>query len=494
MVLWLLLLGFITYFILRQRVAHLTRTPVWVLWLVLMTPALIWTAWFVIHGDRDPLPTEVALGAFVVSPIVYWLLFFWGRRDLRPPPEAVTPGDTVPTSATETDSGRPGATVAELRVLNEEEERELRDCFDWTVYPLHQIDYRPQAVLCKGQLRSKPDAAYQKIRDNIEAKFGDRFLIIFQEDFKGKPFFILVPNPQQNASFDDLNKPGLALLLAGITLFTTTVVGTHIAGFSPEQLQSDPSLLLGGLPYALALMAILGIHESGHYFAAAYYKIKTTLPYFIPFPIFLGTFGAFVQIRSPMPNRKVLFDVSIAGPIAGLVVTLPLLMWGLVHSTVVEMPPETGIFTIDAMDPSFSLMLTVLSKIALGSQLTVNSAIDLHPIAVAGYIGLIVTALNLMPVGQLDGGHIVHAMFGQLPAARIGQISRFLLLALAALVQPGWLLWAIFLFLMPIIDSPALNDITELDNRRDFIGLLAIALLLAIVLPAPSLVMNWLNG
>lgn len=494
MILWLLLLGFITYIILRQRVAHLTRTPVWVLWLAVMAPAFLWMAWFVIHRDRSPLPKEVALGSFVVSPLIYWMLFFWGRRDMHSGLNPDPGGDSVPESPRmkAVSRGFPPVNPQELRALNDGEEQELRDCFDWTVYALHQIDYRPQAVICRGQLRSPPESAYQKICAKIEDKFGDRFLIIFQEDFKGQPFFLLVPNPQQTLSQDELNKPLIALSLAGITLFTTTLFGTELAGFSLEEVQSDPSLLLQGLPYAVALMLILGIHESGHYLAAVFYKIKTTLPYFIPFPFLLGTFGAFIKIQSPMPNRKVLFDVSIAGPLAGFVVTLPLLWWGLVHSTIVPIPENPGIFQITALDPKTSLILAFLSKLALGSQLTLTSAIHLHPVAVAGYIGLIATALNLIPVGQLDGGHIIHAMFGQVKAVRIGQITRIAFLGIAW-IHRLWVIWAVLLFFMPIVDSPALNDVSELDNRRDLLGLLAIALLLAIVLPAPRLITQWLN-
>lgn len=492
MVFWLLLLGIITYIILRTRVAHLTRTPLWVLWLVLMTPAFIWTAWFVVHGNNEPLPTEVAVGSFILSPIIYWFAFSWGRRDFRPPPaEGVATSSTEESDSEQKDGGLPK--LADVRPISAEEEQELRDCFDWTVYPLHKLDYRPQAIICRGQLRSRPEVAYQRIREKIEGKFGDRFAIIFQEDFHGKPFFILVPNITPTPDGSQLNKPLLALSLAAITLFTTTVVGTTLGGISPETLQSQPTLLVEGLPYAISLMTILGIHESGHYLAAIAHNIRTTLPYFIPFPIFLGTFGAFVQIRSPMPNRKVLFDISIAGPMAGFVVTLPILFWGLANSTVVELPEDPSMFSIDALDPTFSLLLLLLSKFALGSQLTPTSGIDLHPVAIAGYIGLIVTAFNLLPVGQLDGGHIVHGMFGQRQAARIGQVSRFLVLGLAVL-QPSWFLLAVFLFFMPIIDSPALNDISELDNRRDLCGLLAIAVLLLIILPAPNLVMNWLQG
>ncbi|MFM5946224.1 MAG: site-2 protease family protein, partial [Dolichospermum sp.] len=136
--------------------------------------------------------------------------------------------------------------------------------------------------------------------------------------------------------------------------------------------------------------------------------------------------------------------------------------------------------------------LALFCKLALGSELTVKSAIDLHPVAVAGFLGLIVTALNLMPVGQLDGGHIVHAMFGQRTAVMIGQIARLSLLILA-LIREEFLLWAIILLFIPLSDEPALNDVTELDNKRDFIGLMSMVLLLLIVLPLPQFLANLLQ-
>jgi membrane-associated protease RseP (regulator of RpoE activity) len=251
-------------------------------------------------------------------------------------------------------------------------------------------------------------------------------------------------------------------------------------------------ILLQGLPYALGLMTILGIHELGHYLTARFYKIRSTLPYFIPMPFFLGTFGAFIQMRSPIPNRKALFDVSVAGPIAGFIATLPLIIWGLAHSNIVPLNDKTSFLNPDALNPKYSILLAILSKIALGSELTAKTAIDLHPVAVAGFLGLIVTALNLMPVGQLDGGHIVHAMFGQRTAMLIGQIARLLLLMLS-LVQPEFFVWAIILLFIPLIDEPALNDVTELDNKRDILGLLAMVLLVIIILPMPQAIANLLQ-
>ncbi|MBW4574970.1 MAG: site-2 protease family protein [Aphanothece sp. CMT-3BRIN-NPC111] len=493
---WLLLilLGLLTYFIVKRSVANITRTPVWLLWLVIMTPALIWSAWTLVYGEKTPIPPALAIGPFVGCSLLYWLLIQWGRK-----PPSSEPGVAAAPQKQDSDASQTtddGGDISKLRPISATEETNLRNCFPWSIYYLENIEYRPQAVLCRGKLRSNPDAAYKTIREKIEGQFGDRFFVLFQESLSGKPFFALVPNPQAQATdkpkSEPLTRPGLALLLLLITLFTTTVIGAEIAGISSKQLQSNPAVLLQGLPYALALMTILGIHELGHYFTAVFYKIRTTLPYFIPLPFFLGTFGAFIQMRSPIPNRKALFDLGISGPLSGFIVTLPLLLWGLAHSTLVPLSDNSGIWNFESLNPRLSLLLTLLSKWALGSELTSKMAIDLHPVAIAGYIGLVVTALNLIPVGQLDGGHIVHAMFGQRIGAVIGQIARLLVLGLAFL-QPELLLWAVILLFMPVADEPALNDVSELDNWRDFGGLLALALLVSILLPVPGTLTQLLN-
>jgi len=488
---FLLLLGLATYLMVQRSVAPITRTPVWLLWLVLMTPAFVLSGWTLIYGAKQPPPPSLLIWPSVVCLLLYWLLFQWGRRaprDTQTQAQVTEPQSVI----------HPTAEPLPVRPIEPTEETQLRNCFPWSIYYVQNIEYRPQAVVCRGQLRTTPSNAYQQIKENVEAQFGDRFLLIFQEGLNGKPFFVLVPNIQAAKEVnarrnpESLTRPGLALLLLAATLVTTTLVGAKIAGVEPTTLQSNPAVLLKGLPYALGLMTILGIHELGHYLTAKFYKIRSTLPYFIPMPFFLGTFGAFIQMRSPIPNRKALFDVSIAGPIAGFVATLPLLIWGLAHSEVVPLTEKTGLLNPDALNPKYSILLALLSKLALGSQLTSKSAIDLHPLAVAGFLGLIVTALNLMPVGQLDGGHIIHAMFGQRTAMAIGQISRVLLLLLS-LIQDEFLLWAIILLFIPLIDEPALNDVTELDNGRDILGLLAMTLLVVIVLPLPQAIASLLQ-
>lgn len=497
--LFLLLLGLATYFMVQLSVAPITRTPVWLMWLVLMTPVFLLSGWALLYGAKQPPPPDLIIWSLLICVPLYWILFQWGRQLPR--------GTQTQTQTLESQSAsHPIVEPVPVRPIEQTEETQLRNCFPWSVYYIENIEYRPQTVICRGHLRTAPSNAYQQIKTNIEAQFGDRFLVIFQEGMNGKPFFVLVPNPQAakegNTRRDRevLTRPGLALMLLAVTLVTTTFVGAMLAGVDPKIRGSDLTVLLKGLPYSLGLMTILGIHELGHYLTARFYKIRSTLPYFIPIPFFLGTFGAFIQIRSPMPNRKALFDVSVAGPIAGFIVTLPILVWGLAHSDIVSLTAKISTLNPIALNPKDSILLALLSKLVLGSALTSTSAIRLHPVAVAGFLGMIVTAFNLMPVGQLDGGHIVHAMFGQRKAILIGQVARFLLLGVV-LIQlqgtpsaiPQYLIWVSILWLIPLVDEPALNDVTELDNGRDILGLLTMALLLLIVLPLPQAIASLLQ-
>jgi membrane-associated protease RseP (regulator of RpoE activity) len=246
--------------------------------------------------------------------VLYWVLFDWGRTPIKDRKKSPTPDAIQPAI-------HPTVESVPVRPIDSEEESKLRSCFSWSTYYIHNIEYRPQAVICQGQLRTSGDKAYQQIKEKIEAEFGDRFILIFQQSLNDKPIFLLVPNHEykkaNGGEKEKLTKPGLALLLLGLTLITTTLMGAIIAGVKAQEISSNPVLVLQGLPYALSLITILGIHEMGHYLTAKFYKIRTTLPYFIPIPFFLGTFGAFIRMRSPVPNRKALFDVSIAGPIAG---------------------------------------------------------------------------------------------------------------------------------------------------------------------------------
>jgi membrane-associated protease RseP (regulator of RpoE activity) len=499
MKLWLILilLSLITYYLVQRSVSKITKTPVWLCWLVMMLPAFIWTAWASFFGEERPLPLVLIVLPFVICPFLYGWLIQIGRLSKTEAEQVESSNSIEAETKPSLDAAKPNTAreLSQVRPINATEEKALRSCFPWNIYYLQHIDYRPQAILCRGKLRTLSEEAYQKIKTNVEQAFGDRFFLIFQESFGGQPFFALVPNPQaqqkQRRAIKKITRPGLALGLLFIALITTTQAGLEMSGITWEQLESNPSLIVSGLAYSLALISIFGIHELSHYLVACYYHIRTTLPYFIPFPFFLGTLGAFMQRQEPFPHRKALFDVSIVGPVVGFLVTLPILLWGLSLSELVPLQ-DANIINIEALDLRFSFLLAVLGKIALGSQLQPGMGVHLHPLAIAGYIGLWIAALNLMPVGSLDGGHIVHAVFGQQTAMIVGQVTRFVAV-LFALLHPHFWIWAIILWFIPLIDQPALNDVTELDQWRDLSGLLALALLVIILLPLPVTVAQWFN-
>lgn len=487
----LVFLGIMSYLIVRRTVTQLADTPIALLWLALMSPPIVLVIWGAFLPEGETLPFAIVLIPFLVGGVFYsWLVRRGRQKYLAAHPAQSEAGVAEEPSNPETQNSSVDHPLTTI------EENTLRTCFPWGVFYLQSVDYRPQAILCRGRLATNPDAAYARVHKNIESNFGDRFLLIFQEGQPDKPFFALVPNPlardkQSPATADELNRPWLAFGLLLVTLFTTTMIGTGLAGMPLEEVRLDPGLLQQGLSYSVPLLAILGVHELSHYFTACYYKVRATLPYFVPIPFFLGTFGAFIQIRSPMPHRRALFDVAIAGPLGSFILSLPLLLWGLSLSGTVDWAEESSLLNFNSLDPRFSFFLGVLSKLALGSQLSPETVINLHPLAIAGYLGIIVTALNLMPVGQLDGGHIVHAMFGQRKAIIIGQVTR-LLMVLFGLIRQEFLLWALLLLLMPTIDEPALNDVTELDNRRDVLGFVALTLLVVILLPMPPILAGWL--
>jgi membrane-associated protease RseP (regulator of RpoE activity) len=482
---WLLFLGIFTYVVVKRSVGSITRTPIWVLWLVMMMPAFTLAAWVIVNGAESPAPAGLLLVLFISCPLLYWGLLQWGRKPVAKPHASetgVTPPATTP----------PQPAKPVLRPIDKEEEATLQRCFPWTVYYLQNIEYRPQAMICRGQLRASPTVAYETVCDNIRHNFGDRFLVIFQEGLQGKPVFALVPNPQAQTTQtvqkpQRLTRPGLALGLFLVTLFTTTGAGAALAGISEAQLQTNPALFFQGLPYAVALMLILGCHEFGHYLMARRYNMPATLPYFIPVPFFLGTFGAFIQLRAPVPNRRALFDVGIAGPLAGLVVALPLLLWGLGQSTVVPMPPEgSTLLNFEALDPKASLMLALLAKLVLGGKSGGQPGYPPEPGSDRRLSGAGGHRLKFNASGPVRWRP--HRPCYVWSAYRGCGRPNFSPAGVAPGVCPSRIAnLGHFAVLYPRRRRTRMDDISELDDRRDMLGLLALTLLVMIVLPAPGI-------
>lgn len=310
---------------------------------------------------------------------------------------------------------------------------------------------------------------------------GSGWAAVLDEDHAGRPAVSLVP---QDAVTPPAYKrrPWLNLLLLGATFVTTAWAG---AAHQTGQIVKDPALLVHGLPYAVALLVILGAHELGHYFAARRHGMDVTLPYFVPIPFGLGTFGAFIQLRSPSPTRKSLFDMAVAGPLAGLVAAVPALLIGPPLSTMVR-PTATGPAAGAGISVGSSLLLAGLAKLSLGHSLAEAHRVVLNPIAFAGWLGLLLTALNLLPIGQLDGGHIADAMFGRRRSALLGTLSLVILFVFGIFVWSGLLLWAFIIYLIAGRKGlSALDNVTPLDGRRRALGVATFALLIAILLPVP---------
>lgn len=271
--------------------------------------------------------------------------------------------------------------------------------------------------------------------------------------------------------------------LLGLTLLTTTIVGVVFTrGFETSRpldldqyvnllpvLAAHPLLLLDGLAFSLTLLTILLSHELGHYFACRYYGIDASLPYFLPAPTPIGTLGAFIRIRSPIYTRRALLDVGIAGPLAGFVVLLPLLFLGVASSKVIPGIAERGDLAFGTPAILRALEWVVFPGVP-------SSDILLHPVARGAWVGILATALNLIPIGQLDGGHILYAFAGQ----RHKLLSRLFvvgLLPLGIFYSHTWLVWAALLFFFAL-RHPTIFDDTPLDRNRVLLGLAALAVFL----------------
>lgn len=223
----------------------------------------------------------------------------------------------------------------------------------------------------------------------------------------------------------------------------------------------------------------------GHFFTARKHGIKVTPPFFIPVPFALGTFGAFIQMKSPTQNRRSLFDVAVAGPLAGLLVAVPALLIGLQNSEVLSPDVEPSRSMMGGTSVGSSLLFALISKVVIGEQLHDGNVLRLSPLAFAGWLGLLVTALNLLPIGQLDGGHIARAMFGRRVGEIISSVAMWSLFLLALFVWPGLLFWAILVFFIAGRGTPPLNDLTPISPRRMGLGYATFLILALILIPLP---------
>jgi membrane-associated protease RseP (regulator of RpoE activity) len=326
-----------------------------------------------------------------------------------------------------------------------------------------------RVVSLTGKLLMDAEAAFSTLERRLES-LG--YLPILSRD-KGQDRILMVPAPARKRT----SRLWVNVVLFLATVGTVTLGGALMEGYSP--LADGPTGVLRGLPFACALLGILVTHEAAHFLAARAHGMRASLPYFIPVPFSaVGTFGAVIRMESPIKDRKTLLDVGLSGPLAGLAVSLVVLVMGLRLSEVTTWVPEAPLMPLGT-----GLLVDWITEAVLG-PLADYQVVVLHPIALAGWFGIFITFINLIPVSQLDGGHAGYAFFG--PAHRFVAILVFVGMLALGLFSQWWFLWAVLVFALGgLRHPPPLNDITPLDPKRRVLGILAFVLLFLLGTPRP---------
>lgn len=269
--------------------------------------------------------------------------------------------------------------------------------------------------------------------------------------------------------------PYLHLIFFILTFFSTLIAGALQKGIN---IIEEPLRIYEGLPFSLTLLTILMSHELSHYFSSRMHNTQATLPFFIPAPSIIGTFGAFIKMKSPIETRKALIDIGASGPIAGFIVSVFASIIGLSYSEIVPSHDPSGILALGD-----SILFTVISGIVIGTP-PASYDILLHPVAFAGWIGFFVTSLNLLPIGQLDGGHILYAFIGERHRT-VSMVLVVLLSILGLFYWEGWAVWALLMFLLGLKHPPVIYWETPLDSRRRMTGCIALIIFILTFTPTP---------
>ncbi len=342
-----------------------------------------------------------------------------------------------------------------------------------TFFATETISYQEGAIF-RGNLRGETDESYQKMSEKLKANFGEKYRLFLVEGTEGKPVVIILPSTDDPQPTTLLQK-NLALVLFVATVVTSLEAASILLGFD---LFNNWNRYQEAIPISLALWGVLISHEIGHRIVAKQYNIQMSVPFFLP-TWQIGSFGAITRFESLIPTRNALFDVALAGPACGGILSFMMLIVGL------SLSHKGSFFQVPTQFFQGSILVGSLGKVIIGEQLQ-NSIVDVHPLTVVGWLGLVITALNLMPAGQLDGGRIIQAIYGRKTARRTTIITLVILgiVTIFSPANPIPLYWAvIILFLQRDLERPSLNELTEPDDTRAGWGLLALFLMLATLIP-----------
>jgi len=331
-------------------------------------------------------------------------------------------------------------------------------------------------IILKGQLVNQTPISESLIIDRLRTLPGNPQLLSIQ------PKVVIRVQVPGEVKRKPVPWPNLVLFI--LTVFSTILSGAALEGLNilgkPSLIWTDTiGVLKAGIPFSFALLAILLFHEFGHYILSRRNDVKVTLPFFVPFPNLIGTLGAVIKSKSPFINRRQLMEVGAAGPIAGMIIAIPLLIWGTAHPR----------FTLEPVQIKFGSSLLIFLVDKLFSPITPAGMIAImHPVAFAGWVGLLVTMLNLMPISQTDGGHIIYALFGKVQH-KLAYLMIAFMVALS-FYWAGWLFWIAFGLLLRPGHPPTVLDDVPLENKHKIIGYICIVLFIICFMPTPITISN----
>ncbi|BAU10288.1 peptidase M50 [Leptolyngbya sp. NIES-3755] len=450
----------------------------WLQSVVLMAP---WILFFGLFAAGIYLNLAGMLLLFVVSTSVY----IWIGRQLRAEGQEflakrAAAKVAIESALSDSDSGTSPAPAPvpqpnPVSIPNEDLQT-IKGIFGIDTFFLTETIPYQDGVVFQGNLRGEPEPTLAKLTDSLTAQLGDRYRLFLIENQDEKPVVIVLP------SKNDPKPLNLTQTLLSIVLFLATIAasletGGILLGFD---FYGSPERYSEVLPFSLGILSVLLAHELGHWIAAKRYQVRMNLPFFIP-TWQIGSFGAITRFASLLPSRTALFDIAVAGPIAGGLVAFGMLITGLFLSH------EGSGFKVPTQFFEGSILVGTLARVIMGTAVQ-QSIVDVNPLVVLGWIGLVVTAINVMPAGQLDGGRIVQAIYGRKIAGR-ATVATIVILGLASLVNPLALYWAIVIVVLQRNpERPSLNEISEPDDARAAIALVVLFLMVTILLPlTPSL-------
>lgn len=486
-------IGFLAWGFYRARAYGKVGILAWLQSLLLMAP---WLLFFGLVAMGVYLNLASVLFLFLISTGLYIAIGRQIRASVKeltsqqpepPTPETSTPLDgTLPTASQDQTlqaSSQPSAdeqkspeSKPKAMPIPADDLRVIQGIFGVdTFFVTETIPYQEGAIF-KGNLRGEADHVYARLSASLHERMQDRYRLFLVENPDGKPIAIVLPStsdPKLTNAWQLL----VAIALAAVTIASCEETAGLLLGFD---VFSTPSRFAEALPIASAILAILAAHELGHRWQAARHAIRLSPPFFIP-TLQIGTFGAWTRFESLLPSRSVLFDIAAAGPLAGGLLSLIMLIAGLALSN------ANSLFQIPSQFFQGSILVGTVAKVMLGDALKA-AIVNIHPLTIVGWLGLLINALNLMPAGQLDGGRIIQAIYGRKTASRL-TIATIILLGIASFVNPLALYWAlVIIVLQRNLERPSLNELTEPDDTRAAIGLLALFLMAMMLIPiAPGL-------